>query len=91
MSRQRKDITHAVEDTIREELMDGATVQGTSLKYSCSEGLIRTIRTGTRNSSFLDAVKAPAQDVVMCSACGERPKDPDLRKLCRQCFQENSE
>ncbi|KKL53348.1 hypothetical protein LCGC14_2276310 [marine sediment metagenome] len=88
MSRRRRDIGYTAEKAIRAQLSEGGSVLGISLKYSCSQGLIRTIRDGTRNNEFLDT---PPQKQIMCTACGTRPKAPELTYLCQVCFKEEGE
>ena len=89
MSKRRPDITLAVEEDIRGKLKDGGTsVLALSRAYNCSQGLIRSIRDGVRHNAFLAKQgAAPPTDTVLCTACNTRPKDPDLRKLCRWCYE----
>lgn len=88
MSRRRWDINFNKEAVIRQELSTGKSVRGLSMKYDCSEGLIRQIRDKTRKADYLKnpPPKAPPKPVDLCTACKTNPKDPELKYLCRSCF-----
>lgn len=91
MTRRRWDINPNVEAKIRQELGTGKSVLSLSMKYECSEGLIRQIRDKTRKASYLKnpPPKPPPMKQELCTACRTNPKAPDLKYLCRSCF-ENS-
>lgn len=81
MSKHRYDIGEEEEKAIRKSLQNGSTVFDESIKYNCSQGLIRSIRDKTRTPSLK---KTSISDDELCTACGLYKKTG--RFLCDACY-----
>ena len=56
-------------------------------------GVVRYRRNKTDRASYRRRTdkKKPVEPQPLCTCCGETPKDPDLRYLCRRCYSNNGE
>ena len=84
MGKRRNDLS---EREIRYDLLHGMRTADVALKHGCSERLVRKInaRRGTRTRTL------SPPDLLLCTSCGLKPRGPELRFLCPECFRDKED